>query len=262
MKVAGIIPARYASRRFPGKPLADIGGRTMVERVYRQAAKSKVLERVVVATDDERILREVKRFGGEVSFTSSRHRSGTDRVAEVASRLKMSPDGIVVNIQGDAPLLPPGMIDRLVKPLLDHAEVNMAALCSRIREPRELANPNIVKVVLDREGFALYFSRLPIPYLRDKTSGSQLSAFSFQLSALNYKHLGPYAYRKSFLLKLAGMAPTPLEKAEKLEQLRVLENGYRIKMVKTNYDCIEVDVPADLKKVRAQRRKPATSRQK
>ncbi len=257
MKVAGIIPARYASRRFPGKPLADIGGRTMVERVYRQAKKSKCLERVIVATDDERILREVKRFGGEVSLTSSRHRSGTDRVAEVASRLKMPKAGIVVNIQGDAPLLPPGMIDRLVKPLLDHPEVNMAALCGRIREARELSNPNIVKVVLDKEGFALYFSRLPIPCLRDK------GTFNFQLSTFNYyKHIGPYAYRKSFLLKLAGMAPTPLEKAEKLEQLRVLETGYRIKMIKTNYDCIEVDTPADLRKVRAQLRKPASSKQK
>ncbi|NOX97745.1 MAG: 3-deoxy-manno-octulosonate cytidylyltransferase [Nitrospirae bacterium] len=245
MRIIGIIPARYASQRFPGKPLADIGGRTMVERVYRQAKKSKVLERVVVATDDERILREVKRFGGEVRVTSSRHRSGTDRVAEAASRLKIPGDGVVVNIQGDAPLLPPGMIDRLVKPFLAHPEVKMAALCCRIKDEGELSNPNIVKVILDKKEFALYFSRLPIPYLRDKT-------LNFKLSTLNYyKHIGPYAYRKSFLLKLARMVPTPLEKAEKLEQLRVLENGYRIKMVKTKYDCIEVDTPADLKKVRA-----------
>ncbi len=246
MRIIGIIPARYASHRFPGKPLADIGGRTMVERVYRQAKKSKVLERVVVATDDERILREVRRFGGEVRATSSRHRSGTDRVAEAASRLKISKDGVVVNIQGDAPLLPPGMIDRLVKPFLAHPEIKMTALCCRIKDPRELSNPNIVKVILDKEGFALYFSRLPIPYLRDK------GTFNLKLSTLNYyKHIGPYAYRKSFLLKLAKMAPSPLEKAEKLEQLRVLENGYRIKMVKTKYDCIEVDTPADLRKVKA-----------
>ncbi len=247
MRAIGIIPARYASHRFPGKPLADIGGRTMVERVYRQAKKSKVLERVIVATDDERILREVKKFGGEVRATSSRHRSGTDRVAEAASRLKIPGDGIIVNIQGDAPFLPPGMISQLVKPLLDHPEVNMAALCGRIKEVRELSNPNIVKVVLDREGFALYFSRLPIPYLRDKET------LNLKLSTLNYyKHIGPYAYRKSFLLKLAKMAPTSLEKIEKLEQLRVLEHGYRIKMVKTKYDCIEVDTPADLRKVRAE----------
>lgn len=246
MRIVGIIPARYASRRFPGKPLADIGGQTMIERVYRQARKSRVLERVIVATDDERILWEVRRFGGEVRATSSRHRSGTDRVAEIASRLKIPRDGVVVNIQGDAPLLPPAMINQLVKPLLDCPEVNMTALCGRIKEARELSNPNIVKVVLDREGFALYFSRLPIPYLRDKKT------LNFALSTLNYyKHIGPYAYRKSFLLKLAKMAPTPLEKAEKLEQLRVLENGYRIKMVRTRYDCIEVDTPADLRKVRA-----------
>ncbi len=246
MRIVGVIPARYASRRFPGKPLADIGGQTMIERVYRQAKKSRVLERVIVATDDERILREVRKFGGEVRVTSSRHQSGTDRVAEVASRLKLSRDGIIVNLQGDAPLLPPGMIGQLVKPLLDYPEINMTALCGRIKEARELSNPNIVKVVLDREGFALYFSRLPIPYLRDKALNSQLSTLNY------YKHIGPYAYRKSFLLKLAKMAPTPLEKAEKLEQLRVLENGYRIKMVKTRYDCIEVDTPADIRKVRDQ----------
>jgi len=245
MRIIGIIPARYASHRFPGKPLANIGGRTMVERVYRQAKKSKVLERVIVATDDERILREVKRFGGEVRVTSSRHRSGTDRVAEAASRLKIAGDGVIVNIQGDAPLLPPGMINRLVKPFFAHPEVKMTALCCRIKEAGELSNPNIVKVVLDKEGFALYFSRLPIPYLRDKTLNFKPSTFNY------YKHIGPYAYRKSFLLKLAKMVPTPLEKAEKLEQLRVLENSYRIKMVKTKYDCIEVDTPADLKKVRA-----------
>jgi len=155
MRAVGIIPARYASQRLPGKPLADIGGRTMVERVYEQAKKSKVLERVIIATDDERILREVRKFGGEVRATSARHRSGTDRVAEVASRLRMPGNGVIVNIQGDAPLLPPGMIDQLVKPLLDHLEINMTALCCRIKDARELSNPNIVKVVLDKEGFAL-----------------------------------------------------------------------------------------------------------
>ncbi|MCD5401603.1 3-deoxy-manno-octulosonate cytidylyltransferase [candidate division NPL-UPA2 bacterium] len=252
MRIVGVIPARYASRRFPGKPLADIGGRTMIERVYQQAKKSRVLERVIVATDDERILREVRKFGGEVRATSSRHRSGTDRVAGVASRLKLPSDAVVVNIQGDAPLLPPGMIDRLVKPLLDHPEVNMAALCGRIKEAQELSSPSIVKVALDREGFALYFSRLPIPYLRDKTLNFGVPAARRVASTFSYyKHIGPYAYRKSFLLKLARMAPTPLEKAEKLEQLRVLENGYRIKMVKTRYDCPEVDTLEDLRKVRA-----------
>ncbi|MCD5397340.1 3-deoxy-manno-octulosonate cytidylyltransferase [candidate division NPL-UPA2 bacterium] len=245
MRIVGIIPARYASCRFPGKVLVDIGGQTMIERVYRQAKKSRALERVIVATDDEKILREVKKFGGEVRATSSQHRSGTDRVAEVASRLRLPREAIIVNIQGDAPFLPPGMIDRLVKPLLDHPEVNMVALCGRIKKARELSSPNIVKVALDREGFALYFSRLPIPYLRDKTPSSQLLTFSY------YKHIGPYAYRKSFLLKLAKMSPTPLEKSEKLEQLRVLENSYRIKMVKTGYDCPEVDTPEDLKKVKA-----------
>jgi len=215
----------------------------MVERVYWQAKKSRVLERVIVAADDERILREVKKFGGEARATSSQHRSGTDRVAEVVSRLKLPADAVIVNIQGDAPLLPPGMIDRLVKPFY-YPEINMTALCGRIKEARELSNPNIVKVVLDKEGFALYFSRLPIPCLRDKTLHSPLSTFHY------YKHIGPYAYRKSFLLKLAKMAPTPLEKAEKLEQLRVLENGYRIKLLKTRYDCLEVDTPEDIRKVR------------
>ena len=239
MKVVGIIPVRYHSTRLPKKALADIGGKTMVERVYRQATKARVLEKVIVATDAKGIYKVVRGFGGEVKMTSPRHPSGTDRVAEVASRLKMPGKSIVVNIQGDAPLLAPQMINQLVKPLLDRPDLDMSALCHRIKDYRELFNPNIVKVVVDKEGFALYFSRLPLPYLRDQETFNYF-----------YKHIGPYAYRKGFLLKFSGLPMGKLERAEKLEQLRVLENGYRIKMVETKYDCIEVDTPRDLQSVR------------
>ncbi|MCK4436486.1 3-deoxy-manno-octulosonate cytidylyltransferase [bacterium] len=239
MKVVGIIPVRYHSTRLPGKALADIGGKTMVERVYRQATKARVLDKVIVATDSKRIHKVVKGFGGEVRMTSPRHPSGTDRVAEVASKLKMPSKSIVVNIQGDAPLLPPQMIDQLVKPLLDRPDLDMSTLYHQIKNHRELFNPNIVKVVVDKEGFALYFSRLPLPYLRDQETFDYF-----------YEHIGPYAYRKSFLLKFSRLSMGKLERAEKLEQLRVLENGYRIKMVETKYDCIEVDTPRDLEKVR------------
>ncbi|MCD5391135.1 3-deoxy-manno-octulosonate cytidylyltransferase [candidate division NPL-UPA2 bacterium] len=239
MRVVGIIPVRYHSTRLPAKALADIAGKTMVERVYSQAARAGVLEKVIVATDTKRIYKVVRGFGGEVRMTSPRHPSGTDRVAEVASKLKMPGEGIVVNIQGDAPLIPPRMINQLVKPLLDNPDLDMSALYHGIEGYRELFNPNIVKVVIDKEGFALYFSRLPLPYLRDEETFNYF-----------YKHIGPYAYRKSFLLKFSRLPMGRLEEAEKLEQLRVLENGYRIKMVETKYDCIEVDTPRDLEKAR------------
>ncbi len=235
MRIVGIIPARYGSTRLPGKPLADIGGKSMIKRIYLQAKRAKLLEKLIVATDDERIYQEVKGFGGMVRLTSSKHRCGTERVAEVAMKLRIPRDGIVVNIQGDAPLLPPRMIDQVVEALLNNPTLGMAALYSRIRDRKELTNSNIVKVVVNRDEFALYFSRSPIPY-------RQLQTF--------YKHIGPYAYRKSFLLKFIKMRPGPLEKGEKLEQLRALENGYPIKMVKTNYDCVEVDTQADLQRVR------------
>lgn len=239
MKIAGIIPARYHSTRFEGKPLANIGGRTMIERVYRQARKAKILERVIVATDDQRIYQSVEGFGGEVEMTSSSHESGTDRVAEVASRLDMVANGVVVNIQGDAPLLRPATVNELVKPLLDDPTLPMSTASYRIRDPKEISNPNVVKVAVDKSGFALYFSRSTIPYIRDGTSRPTL-----------FKHLGIYAYRREFLLNFAKLARSPLEITEGLEQLRALENGYRIKVVQSKYDSPEVNTPQDLEEIR------------
>lgn len=238
MEKIGIIPARYNSKRLPGKPLLDICGKTIVERVYRQTEAAKVLDRIVVATDDEQVVREVRRFGGEVLLVRGRFNSGSDRVAEAAAKLKLSNSTIIVNIQCDAPLLPPAMIKALIVPFLKDRSIFVSTCYAKIKDEEELMKTDIVKVVVDRNEFALLFSRLPIPYYRD------------QKRLNHYKHIGPYVYRKSFLLKLAKMPPTLLEKAEKLEQLRILENGYRIKMVKTKYDCPEVDTPEDLREVR------------
>jgi 3-deoxy-manno-octulosonate cytidylyltransferase (CMP-KDO synthetase) len=238
IKKIGIIPARYNSKRLPGKPILDICGKTIVERVYRQAEAAKVLDRIVVATDDERIMREVRRFGGEVLLVRGQFSSGSDRVAATAAKLRLSNSTIIANIQCDAPLLPTAMIKALTKPLLENHSILVSALYAKIKDEKELIKTDIVKVVVDRNEFALFFSRLPIPYFRD------------QKQINHYKHIGPYAYRKSFLLKLAKMSPTPLEKAEKLEQLRILENGYRIKMIKTRYDCPEVDTLEDLREAR------------
>lgn len=244
MEKIGIIPARYNSKRLPGKPLLDICGKTIVERVYRQTEAAKALDRIIVATDDERIMREVRRFGGEALLVQGQFSSGSDRVAATAVRLKLSNSAIIVNIQCDAPLLPPAMIKALLKPILKNHSIPTSALYTRIKDEKELMKTDIVKVVIDSNEFALFFSRLPIPYYRDQTRNRDLNKFRY------FKHIGPYAYRKPFLLKLAKMPMTTLEKAEKLEQLRILENGYQIKMIKTRQDCPEVDTPEDLKEVR------------
>lgn len=244
MEKIGIIPARYNSKRLPGKPLLDICGKTIVERVYQQAEAAKVLDRIIVATDDERVMREVKKFGGEVLLVRGQFNSGTDRVAATVSRLRLSSSAIVVNIQCDAPLLPPSMVRTLVRLLLRDHSILVSALYTKIKDEKELMKTDIVKVVLDSSEFALFFSRLPIPYYRDRACSGNLGRLRY------FKHIGPWAYRKPFLLKLAKMPVAPLEKAEKLEQLRILENGYRIKMVKTRQDCPEVDTPEDLLRVR------------
>ncbi len=238
MEVIGIIPARYGSTRFPGKPLVDICGKTMLERVYIQAEKSKVLDNLIVATDDRRIAAEVGKFGGNVFITSRQHKSGTDRVAEVVKRLRIPSNTIILNIQGDAPLLHPSMIKDLVRPFHKDKNLVMTALYCRIENPLEVSNPNVVKVLMDKKGFALYFSRFPVPFIRER--GTRVTY---------YKHIGPYAYRKNFILKFSRIKQTLLEKAERLEQLRVLESGYRIKMVRTVHCCPEVDTRQDLKKV-------------
>ena len=239
MKVYGIIPARHGSTRLPGKVLADIAGKPMIQHVYERAHQSLFLDRLVVATDDDRVFDRVQGFGGEALKTSPTHSSGTDRVAEAAQILKVKEADLIVNIQADQPLFEPGMIDEVVSPFREDFNLNMGTLVYPIQTPEELANPNVVKVVFDRKGFALYFSRSPMPYV---ISSSPTPRY--------YKHIGPYAYRMGFLLKFTKMDRGDLERSESLEQLRALEHGYRIRVVETKFDSQEVDTPQDLEKVR------------
>ncbi|MFQ5586052.1 MAG: 3-deoxy-manno-octulosonate cytidylyltransferase [Thermodesulfobacteriota bacterium] len=240
MGVCAVIPARYASTRLEGKTLADIAGRPMIQWVYHAVERARYVDDVIVATDDERVARAVEGFGGRVLLTSRDHHSGTDRVAEAARALDHQ---IIVNIQGDEPLIQPEAIDEAVRPLLDDGSIMMVTLKRRIDERGDLGNPNVVKVVTDRDGFALYFSRHPIPYLRD---GGDKEA----IPHMHYKHIGLYVYRREFLLRFSAMPPTPLEEAEKLEQLRALENGYRVRVVETTLDSVAVDTEEDLQRVR------------
>jgi 3-deoxy-manno-octulosonate cytidylyltransferase (CMP-KDO synthetase) len=236
LEIVAVIPARFASTRFPGKPLADIDGRPMIEHVYRRASASPVVSRVIVATDDLRIATRVAGFGGNVRLTRPDHETGTDRLAEVAMSLDCD---VIVNVQGDEPLLDPRAITELVAPFADKS-ISMSTLYRRITDQSELLNPNIVKLVTDRSGFAMYFSRAPIPHTRDPRGGYPPL----------YRHVGVYAYRRTALMVLASLEPTPLERSESLEQLRALEHGIRIKAVETSYDSIGVDTPADLEQVR------------
>ncbi len=241
MKVAAFIPARYGSSRLEGKPVADIGGRPMVEWVYERACAASLVDSVTVATDDRRIFDAVTAFGGSVVMTSGAHTSGTDRIAEAARTVDA---GIVVNIQGDEPLIEPDMIDAAIEPLLSDGSIELGTLKSRITEEDEYRSPHAVKVVTDSDGFALYFSRSPIPYSVGGFKG-------LDKKAAVYKHIGLYVYRKEFLLRFAGMAPAGYELAERLEQLRALENGVRIKVVETEFNPLSVDTPEDLERVRA-----------
>lgn len=254
MKAVGVIPARYASSRFPGKPLASLCGRPLIHHVYERARQSKTLTRVVVATDDLRIRDVVAAFGGEVQLTGAHHPSGTDRVAEVAASVASE---LIVNIQGDEPLIEPAMIDEAVSPFFDASSLTMGTLCYRLESEEAWQSPHVVKVVRDRQGFALYFSRAAIPYDRVESRGSRVEGKGLpgpQLPTLRsrpfwYKHIGLYVYRRDFLLELARLPPTPLEEREGLEQLRALEYGYRIKVVETQYDSVGVDTPEDLARV-------------
>lgn len=239
MKIVGIIPARFASTRFPGKPLALIAGRPLIQHVVEQCQQAKLLSDVIVATDDTRIWEVAQNFC-RVEMTRPEHPSGSDRIAEVAERCGCD---AVVNIQGDEPLIEPGVIDAVAGAL---AQNEMSTAAARIKSLSELDNPNVVKVVVNAAGRALYFSRRTIPYLREAASGStseQLAAFPF------LKHLGIYGYRRETLLRLVKFPVSPLENAEKLEQLRALENGIPIAVVKVDYDSIGVDAPEDVAKV-------------
>jgi len=244
MRVTAIIPARYASTRFPGKPLADLAGKPMIQWVYERTARSTAVNRVLVATDDERIATAVRAFGGEAVMTRSDHETGTDRLAEVAAKIETA---LIVNVQGDEPLIDPRMIDQAVDPMRRNPGVPMGTLKSRISTVEEYLNPNVVKVVTDRNDYALYFSRSPLPYGRD--FAERISEEFPRMEA--YKHIGLYVYRRDFLLTYQRLSPTPLEQLEKLEQLRVLENGFKIKVAETKSVSHGVDTPEDLLKVQA-----------
>lgn len=239
MRVVVIIPSRYGSRRFDGKPLADICGQPMIQWVYQRASQADCVDAVHVATDDERIGEIVDGFGGRVIMTSSECRSGTDRVAEAAERLGLAMQDVVVNIQGDQPLVDPRCFDAVVQPFHDDPAVTMATLAFAIVDPREIADPKDVKVTFDQNGDALYFSRAAIPHGRDGSEGYD-----------TYKHLGVYAYTRKFLECFRSLAPGRLEGIEKLEQLRAMEHGFRIRVVVTPYDSPEVDLPEDIQRIR------------
>jgi 3-deoxy-manno-octulosonate cytidylyltransferase (CMP-KDO synthetase) len=243
MSVTVIIPARYASTRFPGKPLADLCGKPMIQWVYERSAQCELVDRVIVATDDDRIVAAVRAFGGEVAMTRDDHPSGTDRLAEVARRLEAD---LIVNVQGDEPLIEPAMIEAAVQPLLDDSSIAMGTLKTALKSIEEFRNPNVVKVVTARNGDALYFSRAPIPHPRDFSD--QLEQRWPELATA--KHVGLYVYRRDFLLRYPTLEPTPLEEQEKLEQLRALENGYRIRVAEIDRPVQGVDTPEDLERVR------------
>lgn len=239
-KVVCIIPARWGSSRFEGKPLADICGKPMIQHVYERAAGFDLVSYVAVATDDERIFERVKGFGGNAVMTSPRHRSGTDRIAEAADGLDLDDGDIVVNIQGDQPLFVPAQIEEVARPLIDDPALQFSTLIYRIRREEEIRHPHAVKVAFDKDHFALYFSRATIPYDRDKKEPVSY-----------YKHHGIYGYRRSFLRIFTELETGILERTEALEQLRALENGFRIKVVETPHDSVEVDNEEELNRVRA-----------
>jgi len=238
MKIVAIIPSRYGSKRFEAKPLALIAGKPMIQRVYEKTAASEIIDEVLVATDDRRIFETVQAFGGKAVMTSSANRSGTDRVAEAGKLVGLDPDDIVVNVQGDQPLLDSRCIDQLVVPVCREPGVDMSTLAFRIVNPEEITNPKDVKVTFDNLGDALYFSRSPIPCGRD-------ADLSFDV----YKHLGFYAYSQRFLEIFRALPNGKLEQIEKLEQLRAMEFGYKIRVVVTGYDSPEVDLPEDIERI-------------
>ncbi len=250
MKAIGIIPSRYGSTRLPAKSLALLNGKPLVQHVYERAKQARTLDDVIVATDDERILRAVVEFGGKAVITGSHHRSGTERVAEVA---RQSDARVILNVQGDEPLIHPEQIDQVASFLMAHHAVPMATVMTPLSSA-EAPNPNIVKVVVDQDGSALYFSRAPIPFIRAKDSSGLRAEGSGQLPRAQspepraYKHIGLYGYQRHFLLQFPYLPQTPLEQLEQLEQLRALEHGHRIKVLTSPYDTIGVDTADDLQR--------------
>jgi len=241
MNIVGIIPSRFASTRFPGKPLIDIGGKTMIQRVYEQACKSKLLSKVVVATDDINIEQHVKSFGGNVVMTSDQHQSGTDRCFEAITKVSSTAD-VVINIQGDEPFIHPEQID-LVASCFADPKVQIATLVKKLTEMDDLVSNTIMKVIMNKNKEAIYFSRQAIPYIRGKEQNDWLNHFTY------YKHIGIYAYTVSTLKEITSLEQSSLELAESLEQLRWIENGYKIKIEVTDFESVSVDAPEDLKKL-------------
>ncbi len=239
MRKAIIIPARYGSVRFPGKPLADLLGKPVIQHVYERALESGIKE-IYVATDDERILSKIKEFGGNAILTSKNHTCGTERVAEACNLLGFDKEDLIINLQGDQPFFPPEYFSLLIKPLLFSSQIHMSTLATPINNLKDLENPNKVKVVIDKEGRALYFSRAPIPYFRPPGK-----------EPLYLKHIGIYAYTKGFLDKFVKLSPGELEISEKLEQLRALEYGYKIAVTIVPKDVPEVDTPEDLEYIKS-----------
>jgi 3-deoxy-manno-octulosonate cytidylyltransferase (CMP-KDO synthetase) len=243
----GVIPARYGSTRFEGKPLVSILGKSMIQRVYEQAQQSQILEKIIVATDDHRIFDHVKKFGGEVCMTRASHPSGTDRIAEVVAQLqnqsKPYDPKVIVNIQGDEPLIDPNDIDCLAELFFKNRALEIATLVSPCKTIKELENENIVKAILNKKAEAIYFSRLAIPYYKSAKNKIGLKQMSY------FKHKGIYAYTASALLKISQLAPCDLEKAESLEQLRWIFNGYKIQTASSANESIGVDMPEDIKKI-------------
>ncbi len=239
MATVCLIPARLGSTRLPNKPLADLGGKPMIVRVYAAAASTGLFDMVVVATDSKEVAEAVRKPGGDALMTSPTHTSGTDRIAEAAGTLKLDRDDLIINLQGDEPLVAKEVLAALVIPMRDDPSINMGTLAYPLSGPEDIASPDVVKVVSDLRGHALYFSRLPIPFLRDEETGS-----------VHLKHLGIYGYRLHFLRLITATKPTGLERAEGLEQLRVLEAGHRIRVFMSPADTIGVDTPEDLEEVR------------
>ncbi len=245
--VLAVVPARYASVRFPGKPLVQIAGKPMIQHVVERLREAPNISRIVVATEDPRIKDAVASFDGEAILTRADHRTGTDRVAEVAIHM---PAEIYVNVQGDEPLIDPATVDAVVQTLLEEDSAQIATPCSAITVPNDIMDPNVVKVVRDFDGNALYFSRAPIPWVRDTGA---------KVDARHWKHIGVYGYRRDALLEFPTLPPGELERIEQLEQLRWLENGFHINVVETEYDAVSVDVPADVERVEKLLRERATN---
>jgi 3-deoxy-manno-octulosonate cytidylyltransferase (CMP-KDO synthetase) len=239
-KILAVIPARYGSTRFPGKIIAPVCGKPLVWHAYMRSLEAEWVSDAVIAADDMRVVEALKPFDVPVVMTRADHPSGTDRIVEVAEK---SDADIIVNVQGDEPMIDPRTIDETIRPLLEYADVHMSTARNLITDPAQIDNPNVVKVVCDHRGMALYFTRATIPYVRDPDDRAKNPACYWQ-------HVGLYVYRREFLLRYAKMAQTPLEKLEKLEQLRALENGYAIAVVDTEYDSVGVDTPEDLEVVR------------